>query len=447
MEQLLSALPRLSEFQQLCAALDNGVSPAAVSGLSPIHRAYFAAALRRQSGRPVVLLCADEGECQRLAGDLRALTGEEVWTLPGREFTFHNAAVVSRQWEHLRLKTFWALSQGEVPFLAAPAEALLQRTMPRELLEQAGRTLTMGQRYDLGELAEALTAAGYSRCDQVEGVGQFALRGGILDFFSPAHPLPVRMEFFGDDVDSMGLFDISSQRRVEQLEECRILPAAEVLPQFAPGGTAGLARALDQRLAAAVKKGDCPDQLLVTLAQDKEQLENGLSFPAIDRYLALIYPKMATAADYLPQDAAVLISDSPRFMERCKNYVWQLNEDVTVLGESGFLLPELGRLCLTGEELTSLLEGWPTAYLDAFPHAQYPQKPRQLLSVTAKQLSAYGVSLETAVSDLSHYLTAGFSVVVLAGSEQRCLNLQTLLREQNVRSAVDFKLASLPRPG
>ena len=239
MEQLLSALPRLSEFQQLCAALDNGVSPAAVSGLSPIHRAYFAAALRRQSGRPVVLLCADEGECQRLAGDLRALTGEEVWTLPGREFTFHNAAVVSRQWEHLRLKTFWALSQGEVPFLAAPAEALLQRTMPRELLEQAGRTLTMGQRYDLGELAEALTAAGYSRCDQVEGVGQFALRGGILDFFSPAHPLPVRMEFFGDDVDSMGLFDISSQRRVEQLEECRILPAAEVLPQFAPRGDGG----------------------------------------------------------------------------------------------------------------------------------------------------------------------------------------------------------------
>ncbi len=447
MDQLLSALPQLPEFQQLAAALDNGVSPAAVNGLSGVHRAYFAAALRRQSGRPVVLLCADEGECQRLAGDLRALTGEEVLSLPGREFTFHNAAVVSRQWEHLRLRTFWALSRGEIPFLVVPAEALLQRTMPKALLQQAGRELTMGQRYDLNELTESLTAAGYSRCDQVEGAGQFALRGGILDFFSPAHPLPVRIEFFGDEVDSMGLFDISSQRRVEQLDRCCILPAAEVLPQFAPGGTAGLARALDQRLAAAVKKGSCPDQLLVTLAQDKEQLENGLAFPAIDRYLALIYPAMASAADYFPEDAALLICDSPRFMERCKNYVWQLGEDVTALGESGTLLPELGRFSLTGEEFAAALDRWPVAYLDAFPHSQYPQSPRALLTVTAKQLSAYGVSLETAVSDLSHYLTAGFSVVVLAGSEQRCLNLQTLLREQNLRTAVDFKLSALPQPG
>jgi transcription-repair coupling factor (superfamily II helicase) len=446
MDQLLFALSRLPEFQQLAAALDNGLSPAAVSGLSPVHRAYFAAALRRQSGRPVALLCADESECQRMASDLKALTGEEVWTLPGREFTFHNAAVVSRQWEHRRLQTLLALSRGEVPFLVAPAEAFLQRTMPPELLAKASRVLKMGEAYDLNELAEVLTAAGYSRCDQVEGAGQFALRGGILDFFSPAHPQPVRMEFFGDEVDSMGLFDVATQRRTETLEEACVLPAAEVLPQFAPGGVMGLAQALDQRLAAAVKKG-ASDQLLVTLAQDKEALENGLSFPAIDRYLALIYPKMATAADYLPGDAAVLISDSPRFMERCKNYLWQLNEDVTALAESGVLLPELGRFCLSGEELTAALDNWPVAYLDSFASSQYPQRPRQLLTVTAKQLSAYGVSLETAVGDLSHYITAGFAVVVLAGSEQRCLNLQTLLREQNVRSAVDFKLSALPQPG
>ena len=446
MQQLLSALPQLPEFQQLAAALDNGLSPVAVSGLSGAHRAYFAAALRKQSGRTVALFCADDAECQRVASDLRALTGEEVFTLPSREFTFHNAAVVSHQWEHLRLQTLRALAQGDLPFLVAPAEALIQRTMPPQLLTKASRVLKMGSRYDLNELAEALSAAGYSRCDQVEGIGQFALRGGILDFFSPAHPQPVLIEFFGDDVDSMGLFDISTQRRTEQLDEARILPAAEVLPQFTPGGTMGLAQALDQRLAAAVKKG-APDQLLVTLAQDKEALENGLRFPAIDRYLALIYPKMSTALDYLPSDTAILISDSPRFMERCKNELWQVNEDVTALAESGILLPELGRFCLTPEELTAALEEWAVAYLDPFTSSQYPQRPRQLLAVTAKQLSAYGVSLETAVSDLSHYLTAGFSVVVLAGSEQRCLNLQALLREQNVRSAVDFKLSSLPQPG
>lgn len=446
MKLLLSALERVPEFQTLLAALDNGACPAALSGLSPAHRAHFAAALRQETGRPVVVLCADDAECGRMAADLKALTGEEALTLPAREFTFHNAAVVSRQWEHRRLSVLWTLAQGRPAFVVASAEAMVQRTMPPGLLTRASRVLSMGEQYDLNELAETLSAAGYARCDQVEGMGQFALRGGILDFFSPAHPQPVRVEFFGDDVDSMGLFDPATQRRTEQLEEARILPAAEVLPQFAPGGAAGLVQALDQRLAAAGKKG-APDQLLATLAEDKEKLENGLTFPAVDRYLALIYPQLATAADYLPEDAAVLISESPRFQERCKNYLWQLNEDVKALAESGTLLPELGILCRTPEELSARLEQWPVAYLDSFPSSQYPQRPRTLLTVTAKQLPSYGVSLETAVSDLSHYMNAGYSVVVLAGTEQRCLNLQSLLREQKIRSAVDFQLHALPEPG
>lgn len=446
MKRLTQYLKEIAEFEQLAVALDSGRSPVAVSGLSSVHRAYFAAGLGEQTEGTVVLLCADEAEGERLAADLRALTGAEAHLLTARELTFHNAAVVSREWEHRRLHTLWALCRGEVKYLVATAEAVLQRTMPRALFEQGGRVIRAGEQYDLNELAEQLTAEGYSRCDQVEGVGQLALRGGILDVFSPAHSQPVRIEFFGDEVDSMGLFDPSTQRRTENLEEAVLLPAAEVLPQLAPGGAAGLARALEQRLAAAVKKEE-NDKLLVTLAQDKEKLENGLSFPAVDRYLGLIYPEMATAADYFPENTLVLMCESPRFSERCKNYVWQLGEDATALMESGVLLPELGRLCGTEEELATELERFPVAYLDSFTSSKYPLPPRALVAVSAKQLPSYGVSLETAVSDLSHYSTAGFSTVVLAGSEQRCLNLQTLLREQRVRTAVDFQLHSLPRGG
>lgn len=446
MKRILDYLGQIGEFEQLTAALDGGRSPAAVSGLSSVHRAYFAAGLQGRTDCPVVLLCADESEGERLVSDLRALTGEEVPLLTAREFTFHNAAVVSREWEHKRLRTLWALCRGEVKFLVATAEAVLQRTIPKELFRRGGKVIRAGERYDLNELAELLTADGYSRCDQVEGVGQFALRGGILDVFSPAHPQPVRIEFFGDDVDSMGLFDCSTQRRTENLDEAVLLPAAEVLPQLAEGGLGGLARALEQRLATAVKRGE-NDNLLITLAQDKEKLENGLTFPAVDRYLGLIYPKVATAADYFPENCTVLICESPRFGERCKNYVWQLGEDVTALVENGTLLPEMGQLCVDGAVLTAKLENYPTAYLDAFTSSQYPAKPRALIAVTTKQLPSYGVSLETAVSDLTHYISAGFSVTVLAGSEQRCLNLQALLREQKVRTAVDFQLHALPKAG
>ena len=446
MKPLLSALNDIPEYRSLLAAIDNGACPAAFSGLSAVHRAHFAAGIRQELGRPVVVVCADEGEAERMARDLAALSGEAVRTLSAREFTFHNAAVVSRQYEHRRLSTLRALAAGECPLLVCTVESILQRTIPKTLLTQAAQVLRMGERHDLGELAGTLAAAGYTRCEQVEGVGQFALRGGILDFFSPAHPKPVRVEFFGDEIDAMGLFDPDTQRRIENLGAAEILPAAEVLPQFTPGGYGGLLDGLD-RLISQAKRRKGSETLVQTLEEDRERLAASTAFPAMDRYIALIYPVMATAADYFPEDAVVVLSESPRVAERGKSYLWQLGEDAKALMERGELAGELADFARTFEELTEVLADWPVCYLDAFTSSRYPQRPRTLLNLLTKQLPSYGASLETAVSDLAHYVSDGFRTVVLVSSEQRALNLQALLREQKMTTAVDFQLHELPGYG
>ena len=446
MKPLLSALNDIPEYRSLLAAIDNGACPAAFSGLSAVHRAHFAAGIRQELNRPVVVVCADEGEAERMARDLAALSGEAVRTLSAREFTFHNAAVVSRQYEHRRLSTLRALAAGECPLLVCTVESILQRTIPKTLLTQAAQVVRMGERHDLGELAGTLAAAGYTRCEQVEGVGQFALRGGILDFFSPAHPKPVRVEFFGDEIDAMGLFDPDTQRRIENLGAAEILPAAEVLPQFAPGGYGGLLEGLD-RLISQAKRRKGNETLVQTLEEDRERLAASTAFPAMDRYIALIYPVMATAADYFPEDAVVVLSESPRVAERGKSYLWQLGEDAKALMERGELAGELADFARTFEELTEVLADWPVCYLDAFTSSRYPQRPRTLLNLLTKQLPSYGASLETAVSDLAHYVSDGFRTVVLVSSEQRALNLQALLREQKMTTAVDFQLHELPGYG
>jgi len=446
MKPLLSALNDIPEYRSLLAAIDNGACPAAFSGLSAVHRAHFAAGIRQELNRPVVVVCADEGEAERMARDLAALSGEAVRTLSAREFTFHNAAVVSRQYEHRRLSTLRALAAGECPLLVCTVESILQRTIPKTLLTQAAQVLRMGERHDLGELAGTLAAAGYTRCEQVEGVGQFALRGGILDFFSPAHPKPVRVEFFGDEIDAMGLFDPDTQRRIENLGAAEILPAAEVLPQFAPGGYGGLLEGLD-RLISQAKRRKGSETLVQTLEEDRERLSASTAFPAMDRYIALIYPVMATAADYFPEDAVVVLSESPRVAERGKSYLWQLGEDAKALMERGELAGELADFARTFEELTEVLADWPVCYLDAFTSSRYPQRPPTLPNLLTKQLPSYGASLETAVSDLAHYVSDGFRTVVLVSSEQRALNLQALLREQKMTTAVDFQLHELPGYG
>ena len=407
MKELLQLLDHVPEFGQLLANLENGRSPVAVTGLSPVHRAHFAAGLGDRTGRPVVLVCADENEAVRLAADYTAFTGTPATLLTAREFLFRDGATASRQWEHRRLAAFWQMSEGNAPLIAATVEGLLQRTLPPELLREYTVTLEAGGSYDLNELADRLAALGYARCEQVEGVGQFALRGGILDVFSPAQEDPVRVEFWDTDVDSMGLFDVSSQRRIAQIDRAVFLPVNEVLP--------------------------------VRTAE-------GWQRPG-DKALGGRYDQLTTAAEYLPPDALVCLSESGRVAERGKNWLWQLGEDVKDLIEGGIVEGKKAVFADTMDGLMARLSDFALCFLDSFATSATPLPPKAILTVQARQLSSFGVSLDTAVSDLTGYQRAGEGAIVLVGGEQRALNLQSLLREHKVRSAVDFQLHELPKPG
>lgn len=146
----------------------------------------------------------------------------------------------------------------------------------------------------------------------VEGVGQFSLRGGILDVFSPAQDAPIRCEFFGDTLDAMGYFDTVTQRRTEVLEQAVLLPASEVQPRLHPEGLPGLVADLQALIARQKRRKKPHAPLIATLERDLERLENGVSFPAADRYCGLIYPEFACAADYLSKDACVVFCDHGR---------------------------------------------------------------------------------------------------------------------------------------
>ncbi len=408
MKLLTSMLKHLSEYRAFLTAIDNGGCPAAVAGLALIHRAHFIAALRGDTARPVAVVCADEHEAIRLSEDLTALTGFSCPLLAAREFLFHAGAVASRQWEHKRISLFHNLMEGSLPLLVCTVEGLLQRTMPPDLFRHASRTLRADGSYDLNELADFLARAGYTRCEQVEGVGQFALRGGILDIFSPAHPSPARVEFWDADVDSMGLFDVNTQRRIGRLESLTILPVAEVLPGLTGGE---LARVTDCELPQVYGK------------------------------------KVSTAAHYLPADTVVCFSENSRVAERGKNWLWQLDEDVKGLLEQGMLDGKNAAFSYNMDQLIEVLSDFPICYLDSFIVSQYPIQPRTVLNVIAKQLPSWGASLETAAADLLHYQQSGMGTVVLVSSERRALDLQSLLREHKVRSAVDFALHDLPGQG
>ncbi len=408
MKLLLNILNEVPEFARLASNLEAGRSPVEVSGLSPVHRAHFAAGLLERLGVPVVLVCADEGECRRLAADVTALTGAPATLLCAREFLFHEGAVASRQWEHRRIAAFHAMAQGKAPLIAATVEGLLQRTLPRSELAAHVVEISVSGSYDPEELADRLAALGYTRCQQVEGVGQFALRGGILDVFSPGMDDPVRVEFWDRDVDSMGLFDVSSQRRTGHLDRAEFLPVGELLPVKDENGNW-------ERL------GDCR--------------------------LPARYPSLCTAAHHLPPEAVVCLSESSRVAERGKNWLWQLGEDVKTLIENGAVDGRYAVFAAGMDELMVELSNHALCFLDSFTTSAAPLPPKAVLTAQGRQLPSFGASLDAAAADLTQLQTASTGAVVLVGSEQRALNLQSMLRERKIRSAVDFQLHALPQPG
>ena len=441
-------LQELPEFRRFFAGLDSGGSPAAFSGLSHVHRAALAAFVRQETGAPIVLICDDEETANRYERDMSALLGGElrIATLPARVFVFYNADTASRQWEHRRLSVLSQLQQGEIDLLLCTVDALQARTLPPAALAAGSRTISATGSYDINELAEFLSAIGYVRAEQVDGAGQFALRGGILDVFSPAHTHPIRIEFFGDEVDSMGLFDSQSQRRIVQMDEVNLLPVREVIPQLGQGGVFGLVEEID-RLIAKARRQEGGETLLATLQEDKEKLENGIVFPSIDRYIGEIYLERASAADYLPFDAFLFFCETARLAERAKNVCWQMDEDVATLLERGLRPHGKTEFYLDFDALLRYCSDHAVGFLDTFGGSSYPLPPKSLHSCLAKQLPAFGLNLEAAVADLSHYRDNGYRTLVLVASERRALNLQALLRENKVRAAVDFSGKTLPKAG
>ena len=160
MEALLRELWQLREIQELAQLMESGGGPALVTGLSPVHRAMTAAALRLKSGRPLLMLCADEGEARRQAADLRSLTGREPVLLTGRELHWRELAAVSRQWEYRRLEALYRIRQEESPVIVTTADALALRCIPPQVLDRCSFTLRSDGRYQVEELARRLTAAG-----------------------------------------------------------------------------------------------------------------------------------------------------------------------------------------------------------------------------------------------------------------------------------------------
>ncbi len=448
MKLLVNQIFENKEAAALPGLLESGGLPALVSGLSAVHRANLAAGLRLKTGAPLFVLCPDDTTAENFANDLRSMLGEEVVCLGMRDYTFYAAEAASRQAEQKRLAALYALAEGHSAVTVASIPGLIQRTIPPDALRRAAFEIDAGGSYPVEDVEAALIRCGYTRTEQVEGPGQFARRGGILDFFSPSEHEPVRIEFWGDDVDSMGHFDVASQRRSEPMDKCVILPAAETLPEMTAGGHEALCREIESFAEKYGRRRTSENAaaLCATLRADADRIRGAALISDADRYLPVIYP-MASAADYIPEDAVIFFDQPGRCGERARDYTKQLSEDIRELTRRGVLAMSPDAFYLSWEALIKRLEDFPVYMAEAFTVGRSPLPPRTITSIPAKQLPSYAGSAQAAADDVALYLKQDFRVVVLAADERRAKVLQEFFGGKDIRALIYQELKKLPEPG
>jgi len=419
----LAALPA---YRGVCEDLTARRTPIHLVGLAHIHKALFVAGLCRAQKRRSVVLVGDEAEAHRLTEDLAAL-GMRTLYLPARELSLRQMESASREYEQMRLGVLAAMAEGGYDCVVATADAAIQHTIPPDTLLERTIELVSGAPLPMTDLPAALSAAGYERCAQIEGVGQFAVRGGIVDVYPAACPAPIRIELWGDTVDTLSYFDLLTQRRTEPLEAAAIPPAAEIMYD----DPAALAADIEA-LAASVRSKNAPT-VRENLRRDVDRLRGGMHPGSMDKYLPLIYPAKANAFTYM-RDALLFVSEPAKVRERVRTYRWQLEQDETALLEEGLLCRALMEYAPTWEQVAAQLEQRPTVLLDAFSRGGIGVSLQRMYTVDARQLPVWSGRVELLAEDLRDLLNRKMACVVLAGSEEKAA--QTL--------AEDLRKAGLP---
>ena len=414
----------IGEFKALISSIKNHRLPAAVTGLAGIHKNHFTAALNRTLGRKILYIASDEAEAVRLCDDLTKM-GLRAYFCPARDIELRPIAGRSHEYERSRIEILSRIIKEEFDVAVVCADGASQLTIPPEELQERMLTIQAGGEMAVDCCVEALTAAGYERCDMVENAGQFSLRGGILDFFPPDAPHPVRADFWGDTVDTLQFFDIDTQRSIEPVEEIHLLPAAELIITDYPALAAKL-RALAGSLrgkAAAVAK----EKLL----READDLEAGVGGGSADRYVSMLCSYEATIFDYMPKNSLTVVSEHVAVQEKMKNSEAFINEEIKNLITDGILCKGMDKFTLSYGEFTAKINK--AVFFETFTRGGYEFDLQSLINVNARQHPVWSGKTSDLIEELQALLDGGNSVVLLGGTQRSCEGLYE-----------DFKKAGLP---
>lgn len=408
MNFLIKTLEENKKFQELTKQISKP-GPIAISGLVDVEKLHVLAGIFNETKRPMVLVTYNEIQARKLYQDLKKLI-KQTYFFPKKEITSYDYVAQSKEIEYKRIdvlnKMYLAKQQKEPIIIVTTIEAVMQKMIAKDTLYQNVIDFKVGKTYLLDGIKEKLVGLGYERSDLIENKGQFSIRGGIVDV-GLSEKIGVRIEFWGDEVDSIRFFQISSQRSTEMLKEITIFPAHELIVQD---------------LSEAVKniQEKYPEEI-----EDIELIKNGDYISKINKYFNEFYENQASFLDYMSDEYLLLLDEKSKINQRKTNIIEDNNKLIVSLVEKEKFVPEaienISKFEYNFEEKQII-------YLEQNDSIKNIQK----YYFETREINFYNLQLDLLLADIVTYQKNKKKVVLLAGNEISAKKLCDILKENQI---------------
>lgn len=430
-------LEELAEFQDMNKELNEGRGPLQVSGCVDSQKAHL---LSETGGakRWKLIVTYDDSRARELFEDYRTFD-PAVYLYPARDLLFYSSDIHGNLLTRQRMQVFKSLLENETGTVVTTADALMDRLLPLSEIQNSCVRVACGETILLEKLKGRLSQLGYERVGQVDGMGQFSIRGGIIDIFPLTEELPVRIELWGDEVDSIRSFDLESQRSVEELEEVALYPATELLllPERVEEGlrqiekeTKAYARALREQM-----KTEQAARIEGAVRELSEEIKEGFRVHGLGGFIQYFSETTVSFLNYFPKDHLAVFLDEPlRIKEKAEVVETEFRESMAHRLEGGYLLPGQTDFLYSAKALLAMTALPSTLLLSGLDQKLSGFPVKKKYSIEAKSMGTYHNGFELLIKDLERWQKGKYRVALLTASRTRASRLANDLREYGLKA-------------
>ena len=457
MQVFMQPLEQLGEFDEIRSRLVKNRGILQVSGCVESQKAHMMYGLfealkkDRKQGCNCLIIAENDLKAKELYEDYR-LYNRDVYFYPARDLIFFQADIHGNLLTRERMQVIVALLEKKNITVITTMSGCMDYLLPLDVLGQHTLSFKTGSPLDMEKLKLQLRGMGYERDVQAETPGQFSFRGGIIDIFPLTEENPVRIELWGDEIDSIRSFDGESQRSIENLEEITIYPASEMVldKEVLEKGL----KAIEKEKKAVVQKfrdaflTEEGGRLKQYVEETMDNLKEFQDFYAAEQFLRYFYKDAVTLPDYFDtEDTLVILDETNRLTEHAQAVEQEFRESMEHRLEKGYLLPGQADLLMGEKQVISKLNKKHCVSLCTIEQQKGDWDIKSSFHISAKSVSPYNNSFELLVKDLKQYKKNGYQVLLLSGSRTRAARLAEDLRDEGLNSFYTEDMDRVVSPG